>query len=142
MKYISVGVEHGYIQYIILRVFRLIGGGLFHTPYWKLFIRVNCWIISLTVISIIHSTVSQVFLCLVIFIISYFYQLINFLDTFRHLTKYIRASWTYTQLLVSGVFLDRSWHVRESKLHYCTYLYTFTCLIFVPQDIINLSQHR
>ena len=83
-------------------VLRLLGSAWFHAPYRKSCIRTYYWIIYLFVTAIMHSTASQVFLCLVIFIISRFYQLINFLANCQHL----RSSQTSTRLLVCVIFID------------------------------------
>ena len=60
---------------------------------------------------IMHSTVSLVFLCLVRFIISCFYQLINFLANCRHLrsiSEYLEHLRAYQSVLLFLIALDRS----------------------------------
>ena len=58
LEYFSVGFEHGYVKYLILIVFRLIGGGLFHAPHRNSCMHTNDLFVSLFVTAIMHYTAS------------------------------------------------------------------------------------
>ena len=124
----SVGVECGYVLYLILIFFKLLESGQLNEPYRELYIRTNHWTTVLFVTAITHSTASWVFICPCKFIISCFYPPINFLFNFGILQG-IRASRTSTQLLVHVI---SSWHVWVFyKFHTTTFL--LFCILLLPE---------
>ena len=88
----SDGAECGYVQYIILIAFILLGSwviGWFHAPYRKSYIHINSWIISLFVTLIMNYTAIQVHLCPHKLRIACFYQLIKFIADCRQLMEHL-----------------------------------------------------
>ena len=98
--------------------------------------------ISLFVISSMHSTASQVFLCLVWFIILWLYQLIEFLDNCRHLKEHLRSYWIYTRLSFCVTVIYSYWEVTIPRTSNVFSVYGQSQIKIIRQYGVNIQINR
>ena len=89
----------------------------------------------------IHYTASQVFFCLIIFIISCFYQLIHFLSNCRNLADHLRSSWTYMSLLSCVVVLGHFWQVMIPSTSDVSSVYGMSQIEIICQCGVTVQVH-